>query len=274
MIDEIWRYPVKSCSGEMVDLALIGTRGVDHDRSWAVVDRETGLVASAKHPRQWGSLLMIRSMVKADGSQVSVELPDKRSGSTGDRSTLDHLLSDYLGRSVGLEPAAQIRNPTLERTDPDPEALTGSGELTLSEVTTGPLGSASPPGTVFDFAPIHVLSTATLELLDEAGGDRRRFRPNLVVDIDGPAFQENDWPGKQLLIGDEMILNVLIPSPRCVVPSLPQLGLARSVSTIRAVTSLNRIKLHDHGTFSCVGAYASVSRSGTVAVGTPATLVA
>ncbi|MCP4226123.1 MAG: hypothetical protein GY773_22535, partial [Actinomycetia bacterium] len=63
MIDEIWRYPVKSCSGEMVDLALIGTRGVDHDRSWAVVDRETGLVASAKHPRQWGSLLMIRSMV-------------------------------------------------------------------------------------------------------------------------------------------------------------------------------------------------------------------
>ncbi len=272
MLSEIWRYPEKSCSGEMIDHAMIGARGVEHDRSWAVVDRETGLVASAKHPRRWGSLLMIRSMLAADNTQVSIELPDGRSASTGDRSSLDQLLSDYLGRSVGLEPAAQIHSPTLQRTDPDSEALTDRGELILSDVTTGPLGSASPPGTVFDFAPIHVVSTATLEALEEAGGDRRRFRPYLVVDIDGPALQESDWPGRQLLVGDDLALSVIIPSPRCVVPSLPQLGLPRSVATIRAAASLNRIELDDRGTFSCVGAYASVGRPGTAIVGAPAIL--
>ena len=46
----MWRYPVKSMQGEQVHEAAMTERGVLGDRAYALVDRSTGKVASAKHP--------------------------------------------------------------------------------------------------------------------------------------------------------------------------------------------------------------------------------
>lgn len=45
------RYPVKSMLGVDVDHVLLGSGGVDGDRALALIDTDTGKVATAKHPR-------------------------------------------------------------------------------------------------------------------------------------------------------------------------------------------------------------------------------
>ena len=53
----LWRYPVKSMQGEALNRALLSERGILGDRALALLDVETGKVASAKSPRMWPNLL-------------------------------------------------------------------------------------------------------------------------------------------------------------------------------------------------------------------------
>jgi hypothetical protein len=43
----LWRYPVKSMQGEELNGAVVTWRGIVGGRAYALIDRETGLVASA-----------------------------------------------------------------------------------------------------------------------------------------------------------------------------------------------------------------------------------
>ncbi|MDQ3868508.1 MAG: MOSC domain-containing protein, partial [Thermoproteota archaeon] len=52
----LWRYPVKSILGEELNSSYITEHGLLGDRAYAVLDQETGKVASAKNPRKWGKL--------------------------------------------------------------------------------------------------------------------------------------------------------------------------------------------------------------------------
>jgi uncharacterized protein len=55
-VHSLWRFPVKSMLGEELESAEVTEGGVLGDRSYAIVDRETGKVASAKHPKLWPDL--------------------------------------------------------------------------------------------------------------------------------------------------------------------------------------------------------------------------
>ncbi len=57
----LWRYPVKSMLGEELNSSYVTERGLVGDRSYAVLDQETGKVASAKNPRKWGKLFDFRA---------------------------------------------------------------------------------------------------------------------------------------------------------------------------------------------------------------------
>jgi uncharacterized protein len=69
---------------------------------------------------------------------------------------------------------------------------------------------ALPPGTFFDCATVHLLTTATLNRLRDYYPHGRfevqRFRPNIVVDPadGGQGFVEDAWIGHTLAIGDEV----------------------------------------------------------------------
>ncbi|MDT7672284.1 MAG: uncharacterized protein QOD82_186, partial [Pseudonocardiales bacterium] len=52
----LWRFPVKSMLGERVETADITDVGIVGDRGYALIDRQTGKVVSAKHPRLWPDL--------------------------------------------------------------------------------------------------------------------------------------------------------------------------------------------------------------------------
>ena len=50
----LWRYPVKSMMGEELNSSYVTDRGLVGDRTYAVIDKQNGKVASAKNPRKSG----------------------------------------------------------------------------------------------------------------------------------------------------------------------------------------------------------------------------
>src|SRR4029077_12476277 len=128
---------------------------------------------------------------------------------------------------------------------------------------------AMPPGTFFDLATVHLLTTATLDRLRElyppGRFEVRRFRPNVVVTGTSPepGFIEQDWVGRTLALGNEVRLRITGPCPRCVMTTLPQEDLPKDAGLLRAAVQ------HNQGH---VGVYASVLRGGSFRRGDPVRL--
>lgn len=266
----LWRYPVKSTLGERIDVAQVDDAGLSGDRTFGVVDSKTGLVASAKRPRRWGRLLQLRSEAVQPGV-VRIALPGGRSILSTDPD-VDEVLSAFLGRDVELRGKAG-EGAAVERSDPD-EVLAGGQDadvaFTMLEIAAG-----APPGTFFDFSPLQLLTTAALNRLaaSHPGGtvDLRRYRPNVVIDT-GPepaGFVENDWPGGRLRIGPDVVINVLVPSPRCAVPTLPHGDLPPEPDALRTVRNHNfvPVPVEGFGSAPCLGAHAAVLTGGRVVLG-------
>jgi len=267
-VRDLWRYPVKSMRGEPLHAAQVSERGVAYDRSYALLDQETGKIASAKRPRLWGRLLQCQArVVSADGA-VRIVLADGQE-LLASQDDAGAQLSALTGRAVHLvrtPPPA----PEIERYWPDVAGL-----LLRDTVTSVRIGQGAPAGTFFDYAPLHLMTTATLAhlqaLYPRGQVDPRRFRPNLVIEApDGTrGFVENGWIGRTLQIGAEVRLRVTDPSPRCVVPTLPQGELAEDIGILRAVAEHNRpaVPALDGKQLPSLGVYASVERGGVIYTG-------
>ncbi|MEV7391983.1 MOSC domain-containing protein [Streptomyces sp. NPDC091215] len=274
-VTALYRYPVKSMLGEAVIAVAVTERGFDGDRMYAVLD-ETGAVGSAKHPRKWGALLRCRSR-RDEFDVVRVVLPDGTALPVED-PYLDVQLSKLLGRQVSLS-AAVPEHSRLERAVPGyeggvPEAVrqSASVDATGESITTGSVAA----GTFFDFGQVHMVTTASLARMRTVypGGDfdTRRFRPNLVVDTEGgPGFPEDAWLGSCLRVG-EALFRVVVPTPRCVIPTLGHDELPPDPGIMRAVARDHRVPVFDLGRLSCLGVYLDVLEAGNVRVGDSITL--
>jgi uncharacterized protein YcbX len=255
-IGALWRYPVKSMLGEELNASTIGKRGLLGDRVYAIVDPENGKVASAKHPKKWPHLFDCRSAFvepprsNGDVPPVRVTLPDG-SISRSDDGDFDEAISAMLGRAGRLQTSIP-EQPVLEEYWPDIEGLGLRDTLT---------DETMPEGTFFDLAPVHLLTTATLDRLREINPEGRfevrRFRPNIVVR--SPAgdrtFREGDWLDRTLAIGEEVRLRITGPCPRCVMTTLPQADLPADPGILR--TAVQHNEAH-------VGVYAEVLQGGLI----------
>lgn len=259
----IRRYPVKSMLGEDLGKAALTESGLEGDRTVAVIDRQTGTVATAKHPRLWRGLLALSSQWN-DGSP-RITLPDGTSVVAAD-GLADEVLSEFLHRDVHLS-SGRPEGATVER--PDPEDVIRHGEDADVPHATLEIGAGTPGATFVDFAPVHLVTSATLE---RAGADMIRYRPNLVLDTPGGVpFAENDWPGRDIAIG-QVLLRVITPTPRCAIPTLVHGTLPRRADAVLVLLEHNRIPVPGHGTQPCLGAYAQVLKGGTIAIGDHAIL--
>lgn len=267
VVREVWCYPVKSMRGERLEAAHLGERGIVGDRVFALRDAESGKIASAKHPRRWGALLHCVARTNASG-RVTITLPDGRQLTTG-QDNVDAALAEITGRAVALIDEVP-EQPEIERYWPDVEGL-----ALRDTVTSNVIAQGAPTGGFFDFAPLHLLTTAslaTLAALHPSGrADRRRFRPNLFIETPGDAagFVENDWVGRTLVIGHEVRLRITTPVPRCVVPTLAQDDLAGDIGILRAIAAHNRPAIPARGDarLPSLGVYAYVERCGEVRAG-------
>jgi uncharacterized protein YcbX len=276
-MEALWRYPVKSMGGEGLDRASAGERGLAGDRAWAIVDTETGKVASAKRPKLWGPMLEWSAAYveepEADGAPapLRITLPDGREVLSEDPDR-DRLLSEALGRPVTLQSSAP-EGATYDLRALDAEGLEAAEPERLTE---SGVGLFAPPGTFFDTGTLHVIATASLERLGQAhpdgAWDTRRFRPNVLVSLDEQppdGFAEADWVGRYLELGDGTQAAVLAQMPRCVMTTLPQGDLPRDPLIMRTLAEQNKIEMEGFGTYACVGVLANVSAPGDLAVGDP-----
>ena len=260
------RYPVKSMLGEDLRASDVTWRGLAGDRMLAVVHRGTGKVASAKNPRLWRGLLKLAAT--ASGLPMKITLPDGAAIARSDPG-IDAVLSRLLGQPVTLT-ATPPHGAVLDRADP--EEVLRDGLDAQARIEAGRLGAASPEGTFFDFAPLHLITTSTLERI--AGLSPRgivepeRYRPNIVIRTTAPGFAENDWAGCDLRIGSDLIIRVIARTSRCAIPTLEHGDLPRDIAALRVLAGHNRIKpRNDLGPQPCAGVYAQVLRPGRIRLG-------
>ncbi len=259
------RYPVKSMLGEDMRACEVTRRGVAGERVLGLVHRATGKVASAKNPRLWRSMLKLAA---ASGPDVKIAFPDGTAMASTD-PRIDAVLSDFLGQDVTLA-STPPPGATLDRADPEQVLRDGITAPVRAEALR--LGDASPEGTFFDFAPLHLLTTSALERIAElsprGAAELGRYRPNVVIRTAVPGFAENDWAGRDLRIGSDLAVRVMARTPRCAIPTLEHGGLPRDVEALRVPAAHNRITPMDGlGPQPCAGVYAQVLRPGRIQVG-------
>jgi uncharacterized protein YcbX len=286
-IGALWRFPIKSMLGEQLDSADLSEGGIVGDRAYAIRDRETGKIASAKHPKLWPNLLACRALF-VEPPRPDDELPPARieladgTSVRSDAAEVDAVLSRFFGRDVELARAAQ-NGYTIDQYHPDEENYDPEGHR--DEVVEARLGaaffnerglpSAVPEGSFFDLFPLSVLTSSSLDRLGElepqSRFDVRRFRMNMIVDTPARGFVENEWLGRTLAIGDDVRLGVALPDPRCVMPSLAQEELPKDSRILKALAQHNRIDVAG-ARYPCAGVYAVAEATGTIRTGDPVRL--
>jgi uncharacterized protein YcbX len=215
---EIRRYPVKAMGGESLESVEVEPRGLVGDRAYAVVDGD-GKLATGKHSRRFrrrDEVFEFASRTAADGVRVG-----GRGGEwPAPCRALDRALSQAMGDDVRV----------------------------LPETTTP----------YFDAGAVSLVGTASLDWCRERLGvdaDRRRIRPNLVVETDLP-FVEESWAG-QVCVG-EVLLTPVKRIERCRMIDIAQEGLPREGRWLKMLTGSREMSL---------GIYLDVVRPGVISVG-------
>ncbi|MCX5198513.1 MOSC N-terminal beta barrel domain-containing protein [Streptomyces sp. NBC_00249] len=201
VIEQLWRYPVKSTGGERLRSADVDGRGLVGDRLYAVRDGD-GKFGSGKNTRRFrrmDGLLHLSSRYPSAGGQP--ELIDPH----GD---------------VVADPTAYLR-----------------GYLGRDDVELAREGGISH----FDQLPVSVLTTATLDWLraeiPDVPVDERRFRPNVLLRTPPGTrpFVEDEWAGRKAYTGDGLRLEFVRSSERCVMTNQAQHDLPHSPLVLKAI---------------------------------------
>jgi uncharacterized protein YcbX len=263
VVEELWRYPVKSMLGEQLTTTEITESGLVGDRAYALRDVSDGKIATAKNPRKWPNLFSYSAVLA--GTPVGEKMPPARitlpDGTTisTEQSDATRILSAALKREVRLEKIGGGKQgaPASEKETSEEYWLDMEGLEHRDTVTDFNL----PRGTFFDTGMVHVLTTATLDRLHEFYREgffaTPRFRPNVVVRTPDSShgFVEDTWLGRTIAIGERVHLKIDLNCARCVMTTLAQGDLAKDPGILRAAAQHNRVN---------VGVYASVLQGGMI----------
>jgi hypothetical protein len=237
----IQRFPVKSMRGETLESAELTAEGIPFDRGWGVRDDATGVILSAKREP-----LLLHVSARMDGQRVKLSVPGEPEAPA---AIAGSLVSALLGREVTVERAAVGARGTFEI------------NADFEDETSRVFQWQGPEGRFHDSSALHLLTTASLraaKALHPAGDwALPRFRPNVLVDIDGDRFVEDEWVGQQVRLGDA-VLEVFKKCGRCVMTTREQPGASRDLDILR---TLNR----DHG--GDLGVMARIVAPGKVTLG-------
>lgn len=195
-VTELWRYPVSALRGERIDWAPLDAHGVLHDRGWGMIDA-AGSVASPETERRWRFVPDMMARIGSDGVEINA---DGAAWLPVPSDAANAAASQRAGFPVTFRPLAT----TMETANTDQIAPR------------------------YDRGHLHILTTASLRSLAEllppdVLADVRRFRPNIVVEMDeaGSGFPDRQLIGRQLRIGDALV-SVNEPCERCSFTALAQ----------------------------------------------------
>ncbi|GLW71205.1 molybdenum cofactor sulfurase [Kitasatospora phosalacinea] len=201
VVERLWRYPVKSTGGELLDSVEVEERGLVGDRLYAVRDG-AGKLGSGKSTRRFRRMDGLLRLSARLGSRI--DGPD---------------LFDPLGMPV-----------------PDPDSFLRA-YLEQEDVALAREDAVSH----FDELPVSVLTTATLDwvarAVPSAVVDERRFRPNVLLRTPPgtPPFTEDAWCGREGRVRGGVRLAFVRASARCAMVGTAQPGLPHAPEILKTV---------------------------------------
>jgi uncharacterized protein YcbX len=214
VVEEIWRYPVKSLRGESVDQASVNSRGVLGDRLWAVRDND-GKLGSGKNTRRFKRfpgppLLTLSARFHNEPTEQEIDPPFVVGRDGREHSVQDGTADLLLRHHTGVSTLSVMRESDVNHFDQDPISLIGRATLRWS--------AGAAPGEAVD---------------------ARRFRPNLVVRTDNP-FDEECWLDRRVVIGDgqdavEIVFRQVLE--RCVMVTTSQAELPTAPELLKRVVA-------------------------------------
>ncbi|MFC4072558.1 MOSC domain-containing protein [Actinoplanes subglobosus] len=275
---EIRRYPVKSLLGEVVEAAEADSRGLAGDRLWAVRDAD-GKFGSGKNTRRFRrmpGLFDLRAHTVPHAASAALPLPDAvppgSSLGVPAGSSLGvpagNSLAVPAGSSLGVPAGSSLAVPLVELPDGRRFAADDPvGHQAISDHLGRPV-TLAPEATVLhhDEGPVSLITTAALRALTGLAGpesngapvDPLRFRANLLLDVPGVGFPEDDWTGRRLRIGPGVVLRVVRPLTRCAMIDMAQEQAPERRDLLKALAE------HNDMTF---GVFATVEQPGHLTVG-------
>ena len=241
-VSAIFRYPVKSMAGELLDVARLGWHGIEGDRRFAFrrLADKSGFpwLSASKLPQ----LLLYKPL----------RLDSNANNENGE------LLATHVRTPEGKEYELQsdeLRQEISSRFGSDVE---------LMNLRHG----------IFDEACISVISLGTVQGIERESArevDRRRFRPNIVIETNGDEpFAEDAWVGRTLIFGEAKsgtappaAIGITMKDERCVMVNFDPDTAERDSEVMKTVVRMNE---------NYAGVYATVVSAGELRVGQVVTL--
>lgn len=228
-VEGIFRYPVKSMSGERLEAANLGWHGLDGDRRLAFrrIDDHSGFpwLSASKLP----DLIRFSPQRREDGAKG--DLPSHVRTPEGEEMPV---FGDNLAANVGRRCGAVVQ---------------------MMHLKNG----------IFDDASVSVIASATVHGIERIAGvylDVRRFRPNILVRLIQPVpFDEDKWVGGILSFGEEVdapAIAITSRDLRCSMVNLDPDSANSAPQVMKAVVRANQ---------NNAGVYGTVNRIGRLAVG-------
>jgi uncharacterized protein len=230
-VEALFRYPVKSMSGEPLQVADLGWHGLDGDRRLAFrrLDDRGGF--------PWLTASKLPDLIL---------FSPQRRGPTGEGDL-----------------------PTHVRT-PDGEDMAVFGEALATEIGRrhrSPVQMMHLNRGIFDEASLSLIASATVGEIGKLAAQRpdvRRFRPNmLIASVRSVPFEEDEWVGGVLSFGEDdeaAAIAVTNRDERCSMVNFDPDSARPTAEVLKAI-----VRVRDNK----AGVYGTVTRRGRLAVGQP-----
>jgi hypothetical protein len=251
VVESLWRYPVKSMSGEQLPEAFMGFSGIYGDRCFAF----TNSAAPKGTPYLTGSLQnqmvryrpCFRYPERAAAPPNLAEAVSIAPGMTPANGEEDDLTLDVVtpsGRVLAIEDPALVE-------------LLGEGISKTSQ-----LKLVRSDRAMTDCRPISLISLETIRQVEAELAvplDKRRFRANVYASLtSNRGFEEDEFIGRTLRIGARAVMVILERDPRCKMISLDPVTGEHNPAILRKVA-----QAHD----ACAGVYCAVLVEGMITQG-------
>ncbi len=202
-VETLWRYPVKSLLGEVLDTVGLDQRGISGDRLYATSNKH-GKFGSGKSTRRFRRIDGLFNMsARLKGDTLSIIFPCGETLDSRDIN-IDQKLSIELGQTVSLTKENKIPH--------------------------------------FDDGAIYVVTSADMEALKahlpDSQIDISRFRANIVIDTDSLS---NELLGKSLRIGHSEV-TIIKTTERCRMVCLEQGELNYDPKTFGVLAKKHKLK--------------------------------
>jgi uncharacterized protein len=225
VIRQIARYPVKSMRGQALPATTLTLQGLPEDRRYAFVQAASRSSFPWLTARELPELVCYSPSVDGeDSGEVTVTVTTP----SGEKWRID---SEELRRAL--------------------ETRSGRALFLLHDYR----GS-------YDAAAVSLISRQTVARIAEESGTEQnpwRFRPNLLVDLEGgEPFDELNWVGRILRVGDRARVAVTEVDVRCMMITLEPASGKASPEILRCVTQQHQQR---------AGVYATVLTPGEVRAG-------